>query len=84
MSEPAVRIEGLTKRFSGVEALRSLDLEIARGEVFGYLGPNGAGKTVTIRLLLGLLRPSRGAPRSSGSTVAADDRCAPPARVRAG
>jgi ABC-2 type transport system ATP-binding protein len=60
MSEPAVRIEGLTKRFSGVEALRSLDLEIARGEVFGYLGPNGAGKTVTIRLLLGLLRPSAG------------------------
>ncbi len=60
MSEPAVRIEGLTKRFSGVEALRSLNLEIARGEVFGYLGPNGAGKTVTIRLLLGLLRPSAG------------------------
>jgi ABC-2 type transport system ATP-binding protein len=60
MSEPAVRIEGLTKRFGGIEALRSLDLEIARGEVFGYLGPNGAGKTVTIRLLLGLLRPSAG------------------------
>jgi polyether ionophore transport system ATP-binding protein len=60
MSEPAVRIEGLTKRFGGIEVLRSLDLEIARGEVFGYLGPNGAGKTVTIRLLLGLLRPSAG------------------------
>lgn len=60
MSEPAVRIEGLTKRFGDVEALRSLNLEIARGEVFGYLGPNGAGKTVTIRLLLGLLRPSAG------------------------
>ncbi len=60
MSEPAVRIEGLTKRFGGIEVLRSLDLEIARGEVFGYLGPNGAGKTVTIRLLLGLLRPSSG------------------------
>ncbi|HEX2738675.1 MAG TPA: ABC transporter ATP-binding protein [Acidimicrobiia bacterium] len=60
MSELAVRIEGLTKSFGGVEALRSLNLEIARGEVFGYLGPNGAGKTVTIRLLLGLLRPSAG------------------------
>jgi polyether ionophore transport system ATP-binding protein len=50
----------LTKHFGDFTALDSLDLEIAPGEVVGYLGPNGAGKTVTIRLILGLLRPSAG------------------------
>ena len=60
MSTPAIRTEGLTKRFGDVTALDSLDLEVAPGEVVGYLGPNGAGKTTTIRLLLGLARPSAG------------------------
>jgi ABC-2 type transport system ATP-binding protein len=60
MSEPAIRIEGLTKRYGRLYALQDLDLEIPAGEVFGYLGPNGAGKTTTIRLLLGLARPDRG------------------------
>ena len=60
MSTPAIRIEGLTKRYGGVDALSDLDLEIAEGEVVGYLGPNGAGKTTTIRLLLGLVRPTAG------------------------
>jgi ABC-2 type transport system ATP-binding protein len=57
---PAVRTEGLTKRFGQVTALDELDLEVRAGEVMAYLGPNGAGKTTTIRLLLGLLRPSAG------------------------
>ena len=56
----AIRTEGLTKRFGTVEALHGLDLDVAVGETLGYLGPNGAGKTVTIRLLLGLLRPTAG------------------------
>ncbi len=56
----AIRAEGLTKRFGDAEVLHALDLEVATGETLGYLGPNGAGKTVTIRLLLGLLRPSAG------------------------
>jgi polyether ionophore transport system ATP-binding protein len=60
MDAPAIRTEGLAKRFDDVEALRPLDLEVAAGEVLGYLGPNGAGKTTTIRLLLGLIRPSAG------------------------
>ena len=57
---PPVLTQGLTKHFGRVVALDSLDLEVRRGEVFGYLGPNGAGKTTTLRLLLGLIRPSEG------------------------
>src|SRR6202046_383774 len=57
---PAIRAEGLTKRYRAVAALDQLDLEVAPGEVIGYLGPNGAGKTTTIRLLLGLISPSGG------------------------
>jgi ABC-2 type transport system ATP-binding protein len=60
MGTPAVRTEGLTKRYGDVDAICDLDLEIAEGEVVGYLGPNGAGKTTTIRLLLGLVRPTAG------------------------
>ncbi len=56
----AVRTERLTKTYGAVDALHDLDLEIHHGEVVGYLGPNGAGKTTTIRLLLGLIRASRG------------------------
>jgi ABC-2 type transport system ATP-binding protein len=58
---PALRAAGLTKRFGATEAVADLSLEVAPGEVFGFLGPNGAGKSTTIRLLLGLLRPTAGA-----------------------
>ena len=58
--KPAIRTEGLSKRFGAVEALTDLNLEVMPGEVLGYLGPNGAGKTTTIRLLLGLLHPTAG------------------------
>jgi ABC-2 type transport system ATP-binding protein len=57
---PAIRIDGLTKRFGRVVAVEDLNLSVARGEVFGFLGPNGAGKSTTIRLLLGLIRPTAG------------------------
>jgi ABC-2 type transport system ATP-binding protein len=56
----AIRTEGLSKRYGRTLALDGLDLEVAEGEVYGYLGPNGSGKTTTIRLLLGLHRPSAG------------------------
>jgi polyether ionophore transport system ATP-binding protein len=56
----AVQTEGLTKRFGVTTAVDRLELEVRRGEVFGFLGPNGAGKSTTIRLLLGLLRATSG------------------------
>jgi ABC-2 type transport system ATP-binding protein len=56
----AISTEQLTKRYGNFEALSDLNLEVAPGEVLGYLGPNGSGKTTTIRLLLGLARPSAG------------------------
>jgi len=60
MSWAVMRAVGLGKRYGAAEALRDLDLEVARGGVLGYLGPNGAGKTTTIRLFLGLIRPTAG------------------------
>jgi ABC-2 type transport system ATP-binding protein len=60
VSSAAIRTFGLTKRYRNVAALDGLDLEVARGEVFGFLGPNGSGKTTTIRLLLGLISPTEG------------------------
>ena len=57
---PAIRTQGLSKTFGSTEALIDLDLEVRQGEVIGYLGPNGAGKTTTLRLLLGLIRATRG------------------------
>lgn len=78
---PALRTEGLSKRFGTVQALDDLNLELAPGEVLGYLGPNGAGKTTTIRLLLGMTRPSAGSASIFGldshrDTVAAHRRLA--------
>jgi ABC-2 type transport system ATP-binding protein len=58
--KPAIRTEGLSKRYGSTLALDRLDLTVGEGEVYGYLGPNGSGKTTTIRLLLGLHRPSDG------------------------
>lgn len=55
-----IRIEGLTKEYNGFKALKSLDLTVKEGEIYGFLGPNGAGKTTTILLLLDIIRPSAG------------------------
>ena len=56
----AIRAEGLTKYYGAVIGIEDVSLDVARGEVYGFLGANGAGKTTTIRLLLDLLRPTRG------------------------
>src|SRR5437588_7950738 len=50
----------LTKAFGNLVAVNDLNLQVMRGDVFGFLGPNGSGKTTTIRMLLGLIRPSAG------------------------
>ncbi|PJI86702.1 ABC transporter ATP-binding protein [Luteimicrobium subarcticum] len=56
----AVATSGLTKRFGAQAAVDGIDLAVPRGGVYGFLGPNGSGKTTTIRMLLGLVRPSAG------------------------
>jgi ABC-2 type transport system ATP-binding protein len=56
----AIKVHGLTKSYGRVQALRGIDLEVRRGEIFGFLGPNGAGKTTTIRCLLDMIRPDGG------------------------
>ncbi len=61
---------GLTRHFGDVVAVDELDLEVDRGEIFGFLGPNGAGKTTTIRMLVGLLRPTSGHIRIAGLDLA--------------
>lgn len=69
-AEFAVRTDGLTKRFGRAVAVDDLTFSVMPGEVFGFLGPNGAGKSTTIRLLLGLIRPSAGAAEVFGVPVA--------------
>ena len=69
VGDAAIATVGLTKHFGSVVALDSLDLEVHPGEVFGFLGPNGSGKTTTIRLLLGLIRPTRGSATILGIPV---------------
>jgi ABC-2 type transport system ATP-binding protein len=67
--EPVVVTSGLSKDFGSGRGLFELDLEVRRGEVFGFLGPNGAGKSTTMRLLLDLIRPTSGSASVLGLDV---------------
>jgi ABC-2 type transport system ATP-binding protein len=67
--QAVIETRGLTKHYGRTMGLEDLDLSVERGEVFGFLGPNGAGKTTTIRLLLDLIRPTRGEARLLGRAV---------------
>jgi len=60
LSEPVISIRGLRKSYGEVEAVRGIDLEVRRGEVFAFLGPNGAGKTTTVEILEGYRKRSGG------------------------
>src|SRR3954468_2453587 len=60
VTDPAIDLRGLHKKYGSTVALQALDVRVERGEVFGFLGPNGAGKTTAVKLLLGLTRPTRG------------------------
>ena len=66
---PAIETKALTKYYGESRGIDGIDLTVAAGEVFGFLGPNGAGKTTTIRLLLDLIRPTRGNARVLGLDV---------------
>lgn len=55
-----IRTKGLTKCFNSFTAVKDLNLNVRKGEIYGFLGPNGAGKTTTILMLLGILRPTKG------------------------
>jgi ABC-2 type transport system ATP-binding protein len=63
---PPVATRGLVKRYGEILAVDHVDLTVERGDVFGYLGPNGAGKTTSLRMLLGLIRPTAGDARLFG------------------
>ncbi|MFT4047022.1 MAG: ABC transporter ATP-binding protein [Solimonas sp.] len=72
-----ISIRGLNKTYaSGFEALKHIDLDIRRGELFALLGPNGAGKTTLIGAICGLVRPTRGSIHADGYDIAADFRAA--------
>jgi len=60
MTEIALQVEGLTKRFRAAVAVDRLTMRVERGDIYGFLGPNGAGKSTTLRMLLGLVRPTSG------------------------
>ena len=60
MSDPIIRTRGLTKRFGDFTAVDKLDLAVERGHIFAFLGANGSGKSTTIRMLIGILKPTGG------------------------
>ena len=72
MSESAITITNLTKRFDDVTAIENLSLDIGWGELFGVLGPNGAGKSTTVNILGTLLKPTAGSATVDGHDVEFD------------
>ncbi|MGE5812618.1 MAG: ATP-binding cassette domain-containing protein, partial [Ignavibacteria bacterium] len=59
-SEKVIEVSGLSKKFKEVRAVNNLNINVHKGDVFGFLGPNGAGKSTTIRMLLSLVNPDQG------------------------
>ncbi|MFL5244052.1 MAG: ABC transporter ATP-binding protein [Gemmataceae bacterium] len=66
VSQPAVEVKDLTKKYGKFVALDHLTMSVDRGQILGFVGPNGAGKTTTIKILVGLARPTSGTARISG------------------
>ena len=75
--EPIISVSQLTKTYkSGFQALKAVDLEIRRGEIFALLGPNGAGKTTLISIICGLVNPTSGVVKADGHDIIRDFRAA--------
>ncbi|MDQ4042666.1 MAG: ABC transporter ATP-binding protein, partial [Actinomycetota bacterium] len=73
--QPIVSVSGLSKTYaSGFQALRNIDLDIQRGEIFALLGPNGAGKTTLINIICGIVNPTQGVIRAGGHDVISEYR----------
>lgn len=70
--EKVIEVQGLTKQFKDVLAVNNLDLNVYKGDVFGFLGPNGAGKSTTIRMLLSLIKPTGGSIKIFGKPLDKD------------
>jgi len=68
-NSPVIVVQSLTKRFGDFIAVDSVQFKIQRGEIFGFLGPNGSGKTTTIRMMLGLMKPTSGSVEVLGMQV---------------
>lgn len=69
MSNFIIETNKLTKNFGSRKVVDHVDLQVKKGEIYGFLGPNGAGKTTTIRMLLGLARPTKGSIHIFGKDV---------------
>jgi branched-chain amino acid transport system ATP-binding protein len=69
MAEPALELRGLEVRYGAVPAVRSLDLEVGRGEIVGLIGPNGAGKSTTLHAIMGLVPAHAGEVRLNGQAL---------------
>ncbi|MDQ0268442.1 ABC transporter ATP-binding protein [Cytobacillus purgationiresistens] len=65
----AIKVVDLSKNFGSFQAVRYIDLEIKKGELFGFLGPNGAGKTTAIKMMTGLLEPNTGSIEVAGTDI---------------
>jgi ABC-2 type transport system ATP-binding protein len=64
-----IRVEGLTKSYGAIQALKGIDFEVNEGDIVGLLGPNGAGKSTTIKILTGFLHPDEGSVEIDGLDV---------------
>jgi ABC-2 type transport system ATP-binding protein len=67
-----IKITKLTKRYGGFTAVNGINLEVPKGELFGFLGPNGAGKTTTLRIIAGILKATSGSVEIGGVNIALD------------
>jgi ABC-2 type transport system ATP-binding protein len=75
--QPVISVANLSKTYaSGLQALKDIDLNIRRGEIFALLGPNGAGKTTLINIICGIVNPTRGVVRADGHDIVSDYRAA--------